>query len=274
MREEYRHLSGTAENSKQALERLTEILRILRKECPWDREQDHRSLRSCMIEEAYEVAEAIDNSDGQNLKEELGDVILQVVFHSLLAEESGEFDLTDVINGECEKMIRRHPHVFNDEGAKDLDKVLEKWENIKVKEHRQDSYAERLRSVPRALPALIRSHKIQKKAADVGFDWDVTDDALEKIVEEAKELKGTATHEERTEELGDLLFSVVNVSRFIGVEPEAALEAATDKFVARFKKMEDMAEETGKKLEQMTLGEMDRLWDEAKTRDDQSKVVV
>lgn len=263
----YKYLAESGKTSEDALRRLTEITEILRRECPWDREQTHETLRVCMIEEAYEVAEAIDNRDRVNLKEELGDVLLQVLFHSSLESEEGNFDLRDVINDECEKMIRRHPHVFNDEGVKNLDKALEKWENVKVKEHQQSSTSERLKSVPKALPALVRSYKVQKKAADVGFDWDDKKEAFAKISEELGELT-EALHRNDSEaigeELGDVLFSVVNLSRFIEVDPEAALEASVEKFIDRFEKMEDLAGKEGRNFGELTLEEMDKLWDKVK----------
>ncbi len=259
-----------AETGEEAYERLSEIVGILRSECPWDRVQTRESLRPCMIEEAYEVCDAIDRNDPDNLLEELGDVMLQVVFHSLLAEEKNEFSAVDVINAECEKMIRRHPHVFLDAEAKTVDKVLEKWENIKVQEHGEATYTERLKGVPKALPALIRASKVQKKAADAGFDWDDAEGAFDKILEETDELKEAAASGDAariTGELGDLLFSVVNLSRFLHAEPESSLEGATAKFTDRFAKMEKAAALEGRDLKEMTLPEMDALWDEIKSNE-------
>lgn len=263
----YAHLRKTATSDTEALARLRDIVELLRLECPWDREQTHASLRPCIIEEVYEVAEAIDNQDMDNLKEELGDVLLQIVFHASLANEAGHFNYTDLVNEECEKMIRRHPHVFSDVDSKTVDKVLEKWENIKRGEHLKASHSEHLEGVPKALPALIRSRKVQEKAARVGFDWEDVSGALDKLSEELTELRqafesGDRSHVE--EELGDLLFSVVNVSRFMKVNPEAALEATIEKFIRRFRHIEATAETRGVSLDEMELSELDSIWEEAK----------
>jgi tetrapyrrole methylase family protein/MazG family protein len=270
MLKEYEHLMQPGRTRGEAYERLSEIIEVLRVKCPWDRVQTRQSLRKDMLEEAYEVCEAIDTGDVDNLREELGDVMLQVVFHSMIADENGEFSAVDVINEECEKMIRRHPHVFLKQEAKTVDKVLEKWENIKVQEHKEEKHTDRLTSVPKALPALMRAAKVQKRAADIGFDWDDSGGAFEKLTEETEELieaSGEADLERIREELGDLLFSVVNVARFLEVEPENALERATEKFTERFGKMEDKARLEGKDLSEMTLSEMDALWEKVKTEE-------
>ena len=271
MLKEYEHFSKSGENLEEALRRLYEIVSVLRKKCPWDIQQTHESLRGAMIEEIYEAVDAIDRGDMENLREELGDVTLHVVFNSSLAEENGDFDLVDVLNEECEKMIRRHPHVFSAENtakkAKTVDKVLEKWENIKSKEHSETTVSQSLIDVPSALPSLMRSYKIQKKAAKLGFDWDDKEGALDKVTEEFEELKeaiseGSLEHME--EELGDLLFSVVNVSRFLKINPELALKASSDKFVTRFKKMEEIAANEGESMDDMNVVELDLLWQRAK----------
>ena len=273
IKENYIHLCKTAADNQSAIDRLYEIVKVLRVECPWDRVQTHESLRPGMLEEAYETVDAINNQDMVNLREELGDVLLQVVFHSILGEEASNFDLKDVINEECEKMIRRHPHVFLQENTnntpKSIDKVLEKWENIKEKERGETKTASRLAKVPRALPALTRAYKVQKKAADVGFDWDDVSGAFDKVREETRELTEcckaeTVDKKALEEELGDLLFSVVNVSRFLGIDPEASLDYTIDKFIRRFTHIEDSALACGKALEDMSLSEMDELWNEAK----------
>ena len=269
IQEKYWPLMDEAKDEESAIKRLSDIIRILRVECPWDRKQDHVSLRTAMIEEAYEVVDAIENEDTENLREELGDVQLQIVFHSLLAEESGVFDLKDVINEECEKMIRRHPHVFSDGEANTVDKVLEKWENIKEREHVDASYTDALKRVPKALPALVRSYKVQAKAANVGFDWDDVSGALDKVGEELEEVKAARAlgkQEDIEEEVGDLLFAVVNTARFLDVEPEDALRKATEKFIGRFQAMESLADERSKDLRQMTLQELDGLWEEIKKK--------
>lgn len=273
MREEYAHLMREAATSEQALARLAEIISILRKQCPWDRAQTHETLKACMLEEAYESVEAIDRRDAANLAEELGDVMLQVVFHSNLAQEEGLFDLKTVINRECEKMIRRHPHIFLTETAnntiKSIDNVLEKWENIKERENAGKTRTDRLAGVPLALPALTRAAKVQKKAAEVGFDWTEVTPAVDKVREETEELiaaySAAEPDKERVaEELGDLLFSVVNVARFLKVDPEEALRMTTNKFIRRFSHVEQQALACGRSVEDMSLAEMDKLWDEAK----------
>lgn len=249
----------------EAVGRLRRIIELLRGEggCPWDRAQTHDSLRSCLIEEAYEVDEAIEEQDPSHLEEELGDVLLQVIFHSDLGKEAGEFDLATVANRECEKMIRRHPHVFSNFEAHSIDTVLEKWENVKQKEN-SDTVSESMRKVPRSLPALRKSYKIQAKAADVGFDWNRVDEAFQKVHEETGELweiHRTGDQEKILEEIGDLLFAVVNVARFLKVDPEDALNFTSRKFIRRFRHIEEAAD---RPLTQMTLDEMDRLWEQAK----------
>ena len=269
MKEKYQALMAEAATAEEAIARLDEILKILRVECPWDREQTHESIRVCLLEEAYEVVDAINRKDDANLREELGDVLLQVLFHSSMAREEGRFDLKDVINEECEKMIRRHPHVFLEENLKTIDKVLEKWENIKVKESGQTDQTSRLEKVPRALPALTRAKKVQKKAADVGFDWDDVAPALDKVNEETCELREAWMMGDRDamkEELGDLLFSVVNVARFLEVDPEEALTFTTEKFIRRFAHIEKAAMACGRQMEDMSLEEMDQLWEQAKQK--------
>lgn len=268
------HLRETAQTDTAAFERLRDIVELLRMECPWDREQTHASLRPCIIEEVYEVAEAIDKQDMDNLKEELGDVLLQIIFHASLAKESGTFDYTDLVNEECEKMIRRHPHVFSDVESKTVDKVLEKWENIKRGEHLKTSHSEHLEGVPKALPALIRSRKVQEKAARIGFDWVDVSGALDKLSEELSELQQaleSGNQAQAEEELGDLLFSVVNVSRFMKVNPEAALEATVDKFIRRFRHIEATVEARGVSFDAMELSEMDQIWEEAKQLERKTK---
>lgn len=255
---------------KYTFDDLLEIMKILRSEngCPWDREQTHDSIKKYLIEETYEVLEAIDEQNKDMLCEELGDLLLQIVFHAQIAKENGDFDINDVINGISKKMYDRHTHVFGDDKAETADDVLKNWEVIKRKEKSIETYTEDLRKIARNLPALMRSYKVQQKAAKVGFDWDNIKYAMDKVYEEIDELntaRETQNIENISEELGDLLFAVVNVSRFLDVDPELALNATVEKFINRFEYIEKNASENGKNLKNMTLNEMDSLWNEAKT---------
>lgn len=248
---------------------LIDIVEILRSPngCPWDIEQDHKSIRRDFLEETYEVIEAINKEDRDGLLEELGDVLLQVVFHTQIEREKNSFDLNDVADGVCKKMIERHPHVFGNVSAETSEQVLDNWDIIKKQTKKQKSQTESMLSIPREFPALMRADKVQKKAAKVGFDWDSVDGALDKVSEELAELKEAITMgvvENANEELGDLLFSVVNVSRFINVDSEEALTNATDKFIDRFSKVEKMANDRGLNMKETELSELDKLWDEAK----------
>jgi tetrapyrrole methylase family protein/MazG family protein len=267
MKDEYKELYVTADNETAACQRLIDIVRILRRQCPWDKVQTHETLRTCMIEEAYEAVDAVNKGDMVNLREELGDVMLQVVLNGIIAENDNEFTITDIVNEECEKMIRRHPHIFSEENSKTIDKVLEKWENVKSKEHGDSMVSDRLVNVPKALPALLRSMKVQKRASQVGFDWNNAEEAFPKIDEELAELRTafmTGDEGAMQEELGDLLFSTVNVSRLMGINPEEALNGSIDKFTERFVFIEKKAVERGVDVESMTLEEMNEIWEEAK----------
>lgn len=257
--------------TKKDFNDLLTVMEVLRAEdgCPWDKEQTHETLKRYLIEEAYEVIEAIDEDNMENLCEELGDVLLQVVFHSQIAKEFGEFDIREVIHGIANKMIQRHPHVFGDESCNTSQEVLINWEEIKRKEKNIESHTNNLKAIPKVLPALIRSYKVQEKAAKVGFDWDKVEDAILKIHEELKEFLDALSEgkgEHIYEELGDLLFSVVNVARFLDINPEFALTNTTEKFITRFEYIENKVVENGKKMEQMTLFELDALWNEAKNK--------
>ena len=246
---------------------LREIVKILRAPggCPWDAEQTHTSIRRNFLEEAYEAVEAIDEDSPEHLKEELGDVLLQVMMHARMEEEAGRFDLDGVADGICKKLIYRHPHVFGDVQVSDTGEVLSNWEALKRKEKGQATDTDALAAVARSLPALWRAEKVQKKARKVGFDWPDVSGALDKLSEELEELKtAVAEGSNIQEELGDLLFAAVNVSRFVHADPEEALTQATDKFISRFRKVEAMAREEGRTLEEMTLAELDALWDRAK----------
>ena len=246
---------------------LVEIVRLLRAPggCPWDREQTHESIRRDLLEEAYEVVEAIDQSSPEHLREELGDLLLQVVFHAVLAEEEGQFDLDAVADGICKKLIYRHPHVFGDVTVASTGDVLRNWDELKKQEKHQGSQSDAIDAVARSLPALWRAEKVQKKAAKVGFDWPDVAGALDKVAEETSELKSAIAGDgDVGEEFGDLLFAAVNVSRFLKLDPEQSLTAATDKFAARFRQVEDAARARGQDMTEMTLGELDALWDQVK----------
>ncbi|WP_026486840.1 bifunctional methyltransferase/pyrophosphohydrolase YabN [Caldanaerobius polysaccharolyticus] len=249
---------------------LVGIMERLRGEggCPWDREQTHESLKQYLIEECYEVIEAINKKDPGKLQEELGDVLFQVVFHSRIAEEEGLFDIGDVINGVCSKMILRHPHIFSGVKVSGTDEVLSNWDEIKKGEKGYTSTTQILKDIPKELPALMRSYKVQHKAAKVGFDWDKVEDAMDKLYEEINELKEvykSGDREKIVEEMGDVLFACVNVSRFLKVEPEQALTGTIEKFISRFSYIEKKAAEKGKSVQDMSLSEMDALWNEAKS---------
>ena len=246
---------------------LEEIVRILRAPggCPWDAEQTHASIRRNFLEEAYEAVEAIDEQNPEHLKEELGDVLLQVLFHARMEQEAGRFGLDDVADGICKKLIYRHPHVFGDVAVSGTGEVLTNWEELKRKEKGQATNTDALEAVARSLPALWRAEKVQKKAKKAGFDWPDISGALHKLSEELSELKqAVAQGTNVEEELGDLLFSAVNVSRFLKADPEDALNGATDKFIGRFRKVEAQAAAQGRSMEGMTLEELDKLWECAK----------
>lgn len=255
---------------KYTYEDLLEIMRILRcpEGCVWDREQDHKSIRRSFIEETYEAVEAIDNDDPVLLQEELGDVLLQVVFHAQIEAEAGRFTMDDVADGICKKMIYRHPHVFGSVEVKNSDEVLTNWDALKQKEKHQKSTTETLESVTRSLPGLIRAEKVQHKAAKAGFDWDEVSGALDKVREETAEVARAIDGDgDPSEELGDLLFAVVNVARFLKTDPEDAINRTTDKFIHRFAQVEQAAKDAGRSLSEMSLAEMDALWDAAKQKE-------
>ncbi len=257
---------------KYSVEDLREIMRLLRSEngCPWDREQDHASIRGDLLEEAYETADAIDSGNKDDLCEELGDLLLQVVFHSQISKENGEFDFDDVADGICKKLIIRHPHVFGDVVAETSDEVLTNWDQIKRETKNQTSYTSTLESVPRAFPALMRARKVQKRASKAGYDWKSVEGALDKAEEELRELRRaveSGAADDVAEEMGDLLFAVVNVSRFTGTDPENALAFGVDKFISRFAECEKMANEEGFDLSEASSEKLDALWNRAKTKD-------
>jgi len=247
---------------------LKQIMEILRSPggCPWDREQTHETLKRYLLEEAYEVIESIDKQDEDKLLEELGDVLLQVVFHSQIAREQGAFDIFDVITRICQKMIQRHTHIFGDAVVEDAQQVVANWEDLKKHEKGFATHTQVLRDIPRVLPALIRSYKVQEKAALVGFDWENVEGAMQKLEEELMELKEVyegGDEQKVREEIGDLLFAAVNMARFLKVDPELALNDTIEKFITRFEYIEQNA---GRPLQDMSLEEMDELWNQAKKR--------
>jgi tetrapyrrole methylase family protein / MazG family protein len=251
------------------LEELIKVMAALRGEkgCPWDREQTMESLKPFIVEEAYEVLDAIDEKDPEALKEELGDLLFQVVFQCQIAKERGEFGMAEVIEKIGGKMIARHPHVFGDADYKTSAEVLVHWEAQKKREGKQRESL--LEGVPNTMPSLLRAHRLQDRASRVGFDWDKIDDVMNKLDEEVSEFKEAVEKKEEgeiEEELGDILFMLVNISRFIGVNPEDALRKTISKFISRFRYIEMAAADSGKKLSDMTLAEMDSLWDEAKKK--------
>ncbi|OGW48949.1 MAG: nucleoside triphosphate pyrophosphohydrolase [Nitrospirae bacterium RBG_19FT_COMBO_42_15] len=256
--------------------RFNNLLKIMsklrgKKGCPWDKEQTRESLKPFIIEEAYEVIEAIDEKSPEKLKEELGDLLLQVVFHAQLAKEKKEFDMEDILTTLEEKLIRRHPHVFGDVSYEDAKEVLVQWEKIKKEEKANIERESMLDSVPKELPALLRAHRLQDKASRVGFDWKHIDDVFAKVEEEIKEFKGAVKDKKADEiedELGDIFFALVNVARFLEINPEDALRKTISKFISRFRYIEEKAKEAKRELSDMTLEEMDKYWDEAKGRHD------
>lgn len=246
---------------------LEQIVSILRAPggCPWDGEQTHESLRRGLLEESYEVVEAIGEGDPEHLREELGDLLLQVVFHADIEQEAGRFDLDDVADGICQKMIYRHPHVFGTERARDVGQVLTNWETLKQKEKGQETYTDTLNAVARTLPALWRAEKLQKKAARAGFAWPDASGALAKLAEEQRELQEAMDGEgDVFEEVGDVLFAAVNAARYAGIDPEEALHAACEKYIARFSHVEQTALDQGRTLDRLSLEEMVLAWNEAK----------
>lgn len=252
---------------------LVRIMEILRAPdgCMWDQAQDHHSIRQNFIEETYEACEAIDDNDTDHLKEELGDVLLQVVFHTQMEKEKGVFDLNDVADGVCKKLIFRHPHIFGDVKVGSTDEILSNWDDLKRKEKKQETDTSTLESVSKSLPSLIRAQKLQKKAAKVGFDWPDVSGALDKVEEELAEVRAAiGGNGDIEEEIGDLIFAVTNVSRFVKVDSERAAEKTCNKFVSRFADMEKQAAAEGKNLSDLTLSELDALWDKAKEHEHQA----
>lgn len=245
---------------------FVEIVKRLRKECPWDREQTNDSIKAATIEEAYEVVEAIEKKNSEDLKNELGDLLLHVVFHTTIASETQKFNVNDVIDSIREKLIRRHPHVFGEAKVSGSEEVKKNWETIKLDEGR-DSI---LDGVPEMLPALQRAHRLQEKAAKVGFDWENKEDVWKKVIEEVEEMhrsEGEGNYNKLEDEIGDVFFAMVNYSRFLGVNPENALRRTNSKFIRRFGYVESKIKDLGKKLSDSNLKEMDKYWEESKKLD-------
>lgn len=248
-----------------AFERLATIMDELRAGCPWDKKQTLDSLRHLTIEETYELADSIIEKDMKGIKKELGDILLHIVFYAKIGSELGEFDITDVLNAQCEKLIYRHPHIYSDIVVADENEVKRNWEQLKLKE--RDGNNSVLDGVPKSLPSLVKSMRIQEKARGVGFDWEKPEQVWEKVEEELKEFKEVAENgneDESIGEFGDLLFSLINYARFKNINPDEALERTNKKFIHRFNYLENAAKKNGKALSEMTLEEMDVYWNEAK----------
>lgn len=247
----------------KAMDRLLTIMDELRAECPWDKKQTMQTLRHLTIEETYELGDAILENDLEEVKKELGDLLLHIIFYAKIGSETQDFDIADVANGICEKLINRHPHIYGDVKVNNEEEVKQNWENIKLKEGKKSV----LEGVPNSLPSLVKANRIQEKVAGVGFDWERPEQVFEKVKEELSELQEEIRlgNQDRMEsEFGDVLFSMVNYARFLDINPENALERTNKKFIKRFQYLEEKAKESGKTLKEMTLAEMDVFWEEAK----------
>ena len=247
----------------QAFDRLLTIMDELREQCPWDQKQTMETLRPLTIEETYELGDAILDADLKEVKGELGDLLLHIVFYAKIGSETNDFDISDVINGICKKLIHRHPHIYSDVKVKDEAEVKKNWENLKLKEGKSSV----LQGVPKSLPALVKASRIQEKVAGVGFDWEHSDQVWDKVEEEIGELKEEILNKNQDaieDEFGDVLFSLINYARFLNINPENALERTNKKFIKRFQYLEKKAKGLQKSLSEMTLAEMDVYWDEAK----------
>lgn len=257
------------QRASEAFQRLIGIMDDLRAKCPWDREQTFESIRPLTIEETYELSEGILGKDYNLIRKELGDLLLHIVFYSKIAEEDNRFDIVDVINSLCDKLIYRHPHIYGNVKVNDASEVVENWEQLKIKE--KDGNKTVLSGVPTALPALIKANRIQEKVRAVGFDWDERSQVWDKVQEELNELRHevevTKSTDDIEKEFGDLLFSVVNAARLYGVDPETALERTNRKFMKRFTYLEQQTIQMGRSLKDMTLDEMNEIWEEAKRFD-------
>ena len=258
-------MSNSKEYKLEAFGKLLDVLDELRVKCPWDRKQTNESLRCNTIEEVYELSSALINSDTEDIKKELGDVLLHIIFYAKIADEKGDFDIADVCDSLRNKLVYRHPHVFGEVAVKDSVEVENNWEKLKLKEKGGNKTV--LSGVPEALPALIKAERIQDKAAHAGFDWEKPEDVWQKVKEEVSEVEAeltTGTESDKEAEFGDLLFSLINVARLYKVNVDNALERTNRKFISRFNYIEQKAKEQGKSLDEMTLAEMDELWNEYK----------
>jgi XTP/dITP diphosphohydrolase len=255
---------NTLDDKQKAFARILTIMDELRAQCPWDKKQTLETLRSLTLEETYELSDAIIKGDMKSLKEELGDVLLHIIFYAKIGEEQGQFDIATVIDSLCDKLIHRHPHIYGDVQVENEEQVKQNWEKLKMKEGRKSV----MEGVPKSLPAMIKAWRIQDKAKQVGFEWDNIADVWLKVEEETQELAEVVKegHRDKIEdEFGDLLFALINYARFLDVDPETALERTNIKFLKRFAHIEAVAAQRGKALTDMTLGEMDAIWNEAKT---------
>ncbi|MFM9423416.1 MAG: nucleoside triphosphate pyrophosphohydrolase [Bacteroidota bacterium] len=252
---------NTREQQLAAFDRLLTVMDELREKCPWDMKQTMNSLRHLTIEEMYELGDAILEGDMEEVKKELGDLFLHLVFYSRIASETDLFDVADVLNAICEKLISRHPHIYGDVVVADEEEVKANWEKLKLKEGKKSV----LEGVPKSLPAMVKAQRIQDKARGVGFDWENADQVWEKVLEELEEFKSAANHQEQESEFGDLLFSLINYARFKGINPEDALEKTNKKFIFRFQYLEQQSAADGKQMGEMSLEEMDEYWNRAKT---------
>ncbi|WP_291122171.1 nucleoside triphosphate pyrophosphohydrolase [Empedobacter sp. UBA7620] len=253
---------NTRKDQLQAFERLLDIMDELREKCPWDRKQTMETLRTLSIEEIYELSDAIIEKDSDEIKKELGDVFLHLVFYSKIASEQNNFDVADVLNGICDKLIHRHPHIYGDVEVNTEEKVLQNWEQIKLKEGNKSV----LSGVPTSLPAMVKAYRIQDKVKGVGFEFENSDQVIDKIIEEINEFKEEQNPTDKEMEFGDILFSLINYGRFNGINSEDALERSNKKFIARFQKLEEIAKENGQNIADLTISELDKLWNLAKIR--------
>ena len=254
---------NSRQNQLNAISRLLDIMDELREKCPWDKKQTHQTLRHLTIEETYELGDAILDNDLQEVRKELGDLLLHIVFYAKIGSETGDFDIADVANGICDKLIHRHPHIYGDVTVQDEEGVKQNWEKLKLKEGKKSV----LEGVPKSLPAMIKASRIQDKAKGVGFDWEEPHQVWDKVQEEIEEFQEEIRNGDQDKiesEFGDVMFSMINYARFLNVNPEDALERTNKKFIKRFQYLEEKARANGKPLQEMTLAEMDVYWNEAK----------